>query len=882
MIAQWSLPALWLVALSAHAAVDYQRDVRPLLAKRCYSCHGPDEQSRKASFRIDTRDGATGKGGTYPGIVPGDSAKSRAYLRITHPTKPMPPAGERLTEAETTLIKSWIDEGASYKQHWAFEKPATQALPAVSDAKWPKNAIDNFVLARLDKEGLKPSAEADRYTLARRASLDLIGLPPDAKELDAFMNDKSPKAYEAYVDRLLARPQFGERWARVWLDMARYADTQGYEKDNRRSIWPYRDWVIKAYNDNLTFDKFTLLQLAGDLLSKPTTDDLIATGFHRNTMTNTEGGTDDEEFRDIAVKDRVAVTGQVWMGLTWGCAQCHSHKYDPLSHKEFYQLYSFFNQSEDSDKSDDRPVLKLENASTLIMRELPAKQARMNRIHERGSFLSPGAEVSPLTPEAFHSWPASAPHNRLGLAQWLTSTENPLTARVQVNRYWARLFGRGLVESEEDFGTQGIQPTHQELLDWLAVDFMRTWDVKQLLRSIATSATYRQTSDVSPALYDRDRYNRLLARGARFRLDAEVVRDQALAAGGLLSAKMFGAPVMPWQPEGIWQVIYNGDKWSTSKDEDRYRRGIYTFIRRTSPYPTMTTFDAPTGEVCTMRRIRTNTPLQALAAMNDPVSMEAAQQLALRAMAGAKSETEIVNNLFRLSLARPANKNEVKRVLALHKESIAELKPASADPRKLLNYGKTLYAEDREITLLADARTTPAKWRYTEKEPQAKWNSAGFDDGGWKSGTGQFGFFPTKVADAKIGTEWKSESIWLRAEFDAPAEALEQVKLALRDNCAFDAYINGIPIAATNIERAGYYEFLVPADALAGIRPGRNVLAIHGQRLHETKTGQVIDGGLVASKKLDLGPKRKDDPNRAAWVVVANTILNLDEMVTRR
>ncbi len=799
----------------------------------------------------------------------------------------MPPAGERLSAKEVQLLKDWIDQGAAYMQHWAFQKPVRPQPSKVLDPTWPKSDIDYFVLARLEREGLKPSPEADRYTLIRRVALDLTGLPPDPAQVESYVRDKSPRAYETVVDTLLASPHYGERWARVWLDLARYADTQGYEKDNRRDIWLYRDWVVKALNDNLPFDRFTLLQIAGDLLPSPSDDLLVATGFHRNTMTNTEGGTDDEEFRDAAVKERVATTGQVWMGLTWGCAQCHSHKYDPLSHKEFYQLYALFNQSEDSDKPDDRPVLKLAGASTLVMRELAAGDQRKTRIHERGNFLNPGAEVQAGTPEVFHPFSPDAPRNRLGLARWLAHPDNPLTARVQVNRFWARLFGRGLVESEEDFGTQGLAPTHPELLDWLAIEFVRlNWDMKALLKTLVMSATYRQSSAVSLALQEKDPYNRLLARGARFRLDAEMVRDQALAASGLLSRKLGGPPVMPWQPEGIWQVIYNGERWISSPGEDRYRRGLYTFMRRTSPYPSMTTYDAPTGEVCTMRRIRTNTPLQALASLNDPVSMEAAQKLALRALAEAgRSEAARAERLFRLTLVRPPEKHELRRIVALHRQATSELRSGEASAATLLQYDKTLYTDDREVTLVADARTTPPAWKYTDVDPGEGWAKLGFDATGWKSGVGQFGDLKKEVRDtdrgAKIATPWSGEHLWLRIEFDLPAEKLENFRLEARASSVFHAFLNSVPVADSNHDRAGYYDYVVPAEAAAALKAGRNVLAVRATRLRDENISQVIDTGLSATRTLDFSGTTRD-ASRAAWVVVANVLLNLDETLTRR
>ena len=717
----------WAFAGVSLPSPNFGTEVRPILQK-CLPCHGPDEHSRMANLRLDSLAAASGRDGGYQGIVPGDSGTSRIITRVTAEQNPMPPAGKRLSAAEIDTLKRWIDEGADYERHWAFDPPERPVSPAVSDADWIRNPIDSFVLARLDKEGLRPSPEADRYTLIRRLSLDLTGLPPTPAEAEEFTRDDSPEAYPSLVERLLNSSGYGERWARVWLDLARYADSMGYEKDSIRTIWPYRDWVIRALNDNMPFDRFTLLQLAGDLLPEPATDQLVATGFHRNTMTNTEGGTDDEEFRDAAVKDRVATTGQVWMGLTWGCAQCHSHKYDPLSQKEFYSLYAFFNQTADTDRNDDAPKLKItKDLSTLVLRELPAEERRKTFVHNRGNFMNPGKQVEPAVPAAFHPLRADAPRDRLGLARWLTSKENPLTARVTVNRLWARLFGAGIVRTEEDFGTQGTPPTHPELLDWLATEFMRVdWDVKAVLKTIVTSATYQQRSEVTPELQDADPENLLLARGAQFRMPAEMVRDQALFASGLLSRKIGGEPVMPWQPEGIWQVVYSSKQWETSPGEDRYRRALYTLWRRTSPYPSMTTFDAPSGETCTIRRIRTNTPLQALVTLNDPTLMEAAQRLAARAESEVGTDPENrLEQLFRHVLARPPSPAETKRLLALRDEAAAELRQESPNASKLAHYDRVMYKSNRRVTLVDDSRGDSAVWRYSAEDPWRGLGSTG-------------------------------------------------------------------------------------------------------------------------------------------------------------
>ena len=1111
------------LAAAAEAPVtDYNRDIRPILSKHCFACHGSDDAHRKAGLRLDRRAAALAplESGTVA-IVPGKIDDSELYERVASDDEAarMPPksVGPRLKDEEVALLKRWIEQGAAYAEHWAFVKPQLPAIPEVADRVWPKNPVDGFILARLERAGLKPSPEADRYELIRRLSLDLRGLPPSLEEIDAFATDERPEAYERLVDSFLADPAYGERWARMWLDLARYADSAGYGSDPLRTIWRYRDWVIDAFNANKPFDQFTIEQLAGDLLPEPALDQLVATAFHRNTMTNTEGGTDDEEFRVAAVKDRVDTTLQVWMGLTMGCAKCHNHKYDPISQTEYYQLYGFFNQTADSDRGDEFPTMaapdadydrqfakfaaqladikrrldeptpelaaaqsvweagmhsaaawtaldlkdlksaggatfrplddrsilveganpdrdvytataetslakiagfKLEalpdpslpaggsgraadgafvvtqftidagdagrvdrpplgrfvrielpgdqkmlslaevqvisggsnvarsgkasqsstdyegaaeraidgntdgdyhkarstthtkaesnpwwevdlgeprpleqivvwnrtdgdtgprlagfrvvlldgerrpvweqvvaeppkaqqtfslsalrrltfsrafatfsqagfsvdnlvkaapsdsagwavgpqqiqpqaavvvpaapmpDAATTrlvirlafsdkpphaalgrfrvsvtadpavierasvppdllaivdtpveqrppeqtqrlagfyrsiapalkplrdemaqleknrpvpptlpILRELADGQRRKTHLLIKGSFLNPGPEVEPAVPAALSPFPPDSPKNRLGVARWLVHPDNPLTARVTVNRFWAQLFGAGLVETEEDFGTQGSLPTHPELLDWLALDFStgaRPWDVKKLLRLLTTSAAYRQSSRVTPALLEHDPRNRLTSRGPRFRLEAEMVRDQALALAGLLSRKMHGPSVYPPQPPGLWQAAFNGQRtWATSTGDDRYRRAIYTFWRRTVPYPSMATFDAPSRETCALRRIRTNTPLQAFVTLNDPVYVEAAQALARRiaaftspAPAGAANAAGESSDGVRdraafglkLCLARPPRPEQVAALVELYS---AERTRYQADP----------------------------------------------------------------------------------------------------------------------------------------------------------------------------------------------------------
>ncbi len=701
--------------------VDFNRDVRPILSKNCFPCHGADAGTRAGKMRLDQRDSATkvNKKG-LAAIVPGAPDKSELVRRITTTDErdrmPPPEAKNNPTPEQIAILTRWVREGGVYADHWAFVKPQQPPLPVVKGRAWPRNGIDYFVLDRLERMGLKPTPEADRYVLLRRVSLDLRGLPPTPREIAEFEKDTSPDAYEKAVDRLLNDERFGERWARPWLDLARYADSAGYGSDPLRpNMWRYRDWVIDAFNRNLPYDQFTIEQIAGDLLPGATLEQKIATAFHRNTMTNTEGGTDREEFRVAAVKDRVSTTMQVWMGLTMGCAQCHSHKYDPITQKEYYRFVAVFNQTADNDQPDERPTIpaptttqaeqnrridariadlkkdvvgkslfsvetwptraaieklvksRSQVAALPIMVELPANARRKTFVMVKGNFLNKGEEVQPGVPESFPALKETTP-DRLAIAKWLVAPENPLTARVAVNRYWAQLWGTGIVATEEDFGTQGELPTHPELLDWLATEYQRrNWDTKAMLKLMVTSAAYRQSSKVSAEALAADPKNRLFTRGPRFRLEAEMVRDQALALSGLLSGKIGGPSVYPPQPAGLWQAAFNGQRtYPTSTGEDRYRRGMYTFWRRTIPYPSMTTFDAPSRETCTVRRIRTNTPLQAFVTLNDPVYVEAAQALARRILKeGGATTEERAKYALRLVLARPPMAEQVKQVVEL-------------------------------------------------------------------------------------------------------------------------------------------------------------------------------------------------------------------------
>jgi hypothetical protein len=585
-----------------------------------------------------------------------------------------------------------------------------------------RNPIDAFILARLEREDLKPAGEADRVTLLRRLSLDLTGLPPTLDEIDAYLKDDRPDAYERQVERLLASPHYGERWGRHWLDLARYADTNGYSIDSPRTLWPYRDWVIAALNKDIPFDEFTIEQLAGDLLPNASRDQRIATGFHRNTMINEEGGIDPEQFRVEAVFDRVNTTASVWLGVTFGCAQCHNHKYDPFSQREYYQLFAFFNNQDEAtlslgmaDSKESAPKKgKKQGLTTMVLRE--RAWPRDTYVMRGGDFTRKGAQVNPSTPSVlpplvwkkedgsakdhpdrrpeawltssliaarpFHAFP-----NRLDLARWLVAPENPLTARVIVNRVWGQYFGVGLVETDNDFGTRGTPPSHPELLDWLASEFERkNWSLKALHRLIVQSATYRQSSHTRADLESVDPRNRLLARQSRIRLEAEIVRDAALEVSGLLDRRIGGPSVYPPQPEGIYKFTQVPRTWKTSTGPDRYRRGLYTFFQRSAPYPALTVFDAPDATSTCTRRGRSNTPLQALTLLNDRAFLELAQGLAERVLREIpQGDTERLRHAFRLCLAREPSPHEAKRLGEYLNAQRAEYRAAPAEAKKLLD-----------------------------------------------------------------------------------------------------------------------------------------------------------------------------------------------------
>jgi cytochrome c553 len=641
---------------SAAKKVDFARDIQPIFATRCYTCHGAD--MAEGGLRLHQKKTALAGGDSGKVIIPGKSADSLLIKYVTGQNKSglrMPPEtqGSPLSDEQIALLKAWIDQGAIWpddskpkteNKHWSFQPIRRPRPPQVKNGAFVRNAIDRFVLAELERRGVAPAAEADRSTLLRRVHLDLLGLPPSPQEVASFLADERPDAYERLVERLLASPHYGERWGRHWLDLARYADSDGYEKDlPRPHAWRFRQWVIEALNRDLPFDQFTIEQLAGDLLPGGVAEQKIATGFHRNTLTNREGGIDPEEDRVKQTIDRTNTTGTVWLGLTIECAQCHSHKYDPISQREYFGLYAFFNSLHEEDiplESSLRAGTQSAAKHKQDKKDRPLAQAlvelnnpRPTHILIRGDFLQPGDTVEPGTPAILPPLAANGRRpTRLDLACWLVDGKNPLTARVTVNRIWQRYFGRGLVETSHDFGTQGEKPAHAELLDWLASEFMaQGWSLKSLHRWIVTSATYRQSSKLRPELAERDPYNKLLARQNRLRVEAEVVRDLALAVSGSLVPQVGGPSVRPPQPAGIDALGYAGSvKWATSTGGDRYRRGVYTFFQRTVPYPMFKDFDAPDGNLVCTRRERSNTPIAALTLQNDPVFVECAQAFARR------------------------------------------------------------------------------------------------------------------------------------------------------------------------------------------------------------------------------------------------------------
>ena len=802
--------------------IDFTRDIRPILSDACYECHGPSAKDRKAELRLDIRDEALSEREGNPAIVAGDPLASALVQRIssTDAEERMPPAdaARQLTAEEIRKIRAWIEQGADWQNLWSLTPVQQTPLPTVIKADWPRNGLDYFVLKQLEKNELQPSPEADRATLIRRLTLDLTGLPPTLEQIDAFLGDTNPDAYEQLVERLLASPHYGERMSLEWLDAARFADTHGYHVDSQREMWRWRDWVIHAFNSNMPFDRFTVEQLAGDLLPEPTESSRIASGFNRNHGINFEGGAFAEEFRVEYVVDRVHTTATVFMGLTMKCARCHDHKFDPISQRDYYRFFALFNsvpeRGIDGHKGNAVPLMRFPSAdqkahlaelnedfseqekalkthseaarasasdwatarrkellsdkppekalavdailrtveqdrtkeqadklhdfflknidktysdladarkkaerkrdrfetsisSAMVMRD--SSEMRPTYLLERGLFDQQGEEVSAGLPEALPDLPADAPKNRLGLARWLVAADHPLTARVTVNRFWQSIFGTGIVKTAENFGSQGDLPSHPRLLDWLATQFVQSgWNVKDFHRLLVTSATYRQSSRVSPELLQRDPENRLLARGPRFRLPAEAIRDSALATSGLLVGTIGGPSVRPYQPKGLWEEVsfgiktYGAQQYEQDHGEALYRRSMYTFWKRSCPPPSLATFDAPDREICTVRRERTNTPLQALVLLNDPIYVEAARSLAQRVMReGGDSNTERAAYAFRMATGRRPTAAESAVLLEELQERLIEFTQDREAATRLLAIGDSKADTSLEVGELA-------------------------------------------------------------------------------------------------------------------------------------------------------------------------------------
>jgi len=847
--------------------IDFNTQVKPILNQNCITCHGGVRRQANFSLLFRTEALKKTKSGKYA-IVPGHADRSEMIRRVklNDPEDRMPYKHTPLKKEEIEILTKWIDQGAKWGDHWAYVPVKNEEVPVPKSSffglipakkvDWVKNDIDYFIYDKLKSENLQPSPEADKATLLRRVSLDITGLPPTESLANQFLSDNSNNAYEKLVDSLLASQHYGERFTSMWLDLARYADTKGYERDDSRSIWRYRDYLINAFNEDKPYDQFLIEQLAGDLLPGATDEQLIATAFNRNTMTNDEGGTDNEEFRTAAVIDRVNTTWQALMGTTFACVQCHSHPYDPFKHEEYYKFLAFYNNTRDEDTQADYPLLRtykkedsaklihlvdwfnkngykqraeeiytflktwqpainsltadsfvnselndtkwlifrnhaiarlkkvdleqkseliyrynaftndgvytihldrpdgpilktikvqktkdwtissvnfpavsgvhdlyltyinpglktpdasgmifdwfyftqplpendkqgygeakkafweLLNASvetTPVMMDNPMDMHRTTNVFVKGNWLVKGDVVEPGVPESLNPFPNKAPRNRLGMALWLTSKQNPLTARTMVNRIWEQLFGKGLVETLEDMGTQGATPTHRELLDYLSGHFMNdyNWSVKKLIREIVLSATYRQDASVTKELAEKDPFNNFYARGSRVRLSAEEIHDQALAVSGLLSEKMFGPSVMPWQPAGIWLSPWNGQYWINSKGEDQYRRAVYTYWKRTAPYPAMISFDGASREACMARRIVTNTPLQALVTLNDSFYLDASRHFAYRMIekAGIKDVAKTIQCGYQMAMDKPITPPKLEALEKLYNKAFNE------------------------------------------------------------------------------------------------------------------------------------------------------------------------------------------------------------------
>lgn len=673
--------------------ISYNFHIRPILSDKCFACHGPDANKREADLRLDVEEAAFAALKENPNkfaVVPGKPDESEVYHRIISedPGELMPPAESnlKLSENEIAIIKKWIEQGAKYEPHWAFVKAEKAQVP--NQSGWGTNEIDKFTFKKMKEMGLEPNSEAESYELIKRASLDLTGLPPSPEMLERFGDFSGQNSYEDLLDGLLDQDAYGEKLAILWMDISRYADSYGYQDDNIRTQWPFRDWVIHAFNNNLPYDQFLTWQIAGDLLPEATKEQILATAFNRNHKYTEEGGVIPEEYRIEYVLDKTNTFSKGILGITMECAQCHDHKYDPFSQKEYYEFFAFFNNTPEKGYEGDvsqskpakTPVLFIDQGdldgildfinyqdttqlSISVMGELEGDEARSTFILDRGVYDAPSTEVFPSTPESILEFPESLPKNRLGLAQWATSRDNPLTARVFVNLIWQEIFGTGIVKSAGDFGMQGDLPSHPQLLDWLAVDFMENgWDIKRLYKQILSSATYKQSSHISKDHLAVDPANIYLARAPRMRLPAENVQDLVLASSGLLVEKVGGPSVKGYQPEGIWESASSGRgvlaTYVQDEGESLYRRGLYNFIKLTVPPPKAIIFDSSNRDRCEISRGRTNTPLQALVMMNDPMVLEASRVLASKLWDKYNDSDEAINEAFVRILCRPMKPEE--------------------------------------------------------------------------------------------------------------------------------------------------------------------------------------------------------------------------------
>jgi hypothetical protein len=710
--------------------LSYNFHIRPILSDKCFACHGPDANKQEAGLRLDVPETAFAALKESPGkfaIIPNDINGSELYHRIVstdlNELMPPPESNLSLTQEEIGLIKKWIEQGAQYEPHWAFVSPKKAALPKVKDEKWPRNEIDFFTLAKMNKLGLDPNDRAEKHELLKRVSLDLTGLPPTPEMISAFEKDNSSEAYEKALDKIMNLPTFGEKMAVLWMDISRYSDSYGYQDDNIRTQWPYRDWVIHAFNKNIPYDQFITWQLAGDMLPNATKEQILATAFNRNHKYTEEGGVIPEEYRVEYVLDKSNTFSKGILGITMECAQCHDHKYDPISQKNFYEMFAFFNNTPEKGYEGDvsqskpakTPILWIEredinelltfinhqDTSKLmvsVMEELDT--LRTTYILNRGLYDARTTPVSPGTPESIFSFPDDLPKNRLGLAEWTVDKNNPLTARVFVNLMWQEIFGVGIVKSTGDFGMQGDLPSHPELLDWLAVDFMENdWDVKRLLKKIMTSATYMQSSKVTKKHLNTDPDNVYLARSPRLRLPAENIRDLVLASSGLLVPEIGGPSVKPYQPEGLWEAATSGrgelKTYKQDKGEKLYRRGLYTFIKLTSPPPMPIIFDGSNRDLCEVNRGRTNTPLQALVMMNDPLVMEASRVLAGELTEKESDHETAIGEAFKRILCRAPNSKEMEILSGYFEEEFSRFSKDQASADALLRMGEYPIKEEK-------------------------------------------------------------------------------------------------------------------------------------------------------------------------------------------